>query len=179
MISLKDFSAFGATGITALGAPQAPASAETPGLVEAPPGIEQLNGAHPAGYYRRAAALFAQDKKDEAVFVFYLGQLRYRVRLLARPDLDPSGEPALFASLSQVIGKPLNEYAFGDIPRLLSTIDAVLDYDRNNPDSFTQPSSFPEAWQQAREGLARLRAQVKRDSGSIRAFRQRNGLPNR
>jgi hypothetical protein len=65
-------------------------------------------------------------QKDEAVFWFYAGQLRYRVYLLANKDkLKPSGDPALFASLSEEIGRPLNEYAFGDIPQLAKTIDAV------------------------------------------------------
>jgi hypothetical protein len=144
-----------------------------------PPAIEQLSGEHPAEYYKRAAALFRHGKRDEAVFVFYLGQLRYRARLMAHPDLDPSGEPALFASLSEVVGRPLNEYAFGDIPRLLGVLDAVLKYDQGLPDRFTPPSSFPEAWRRARDGLTKLRAQVEKTADEIRATRQRNGLPNR
>jgi hypothetical protein len=141
--------------------------------------IERLDGKHPSEYYKLAAELFRDGKKDEAVFIFYLGQLRYRARLLAHRDLDPSGEPALFASLSEVVGRPLNEYAFGDIPRLLSTIDAVLEYDRAHPDRFTPHASFPEAWQQAREGLTKLKAKIERTADEIRAARKKSGLPNR
>lgn len=141
--------------------------------------IEQLDDKHPAEYYKLAAELFRHGKKDEAAFIFYLGQLRYRARLLAHRDLDPSGEPALFASLSEVVGRPLNEYAFGDIPRLLSTIDAVLEYDRAHPDRFTPPSSFPEAWRQAREGLTKLKAKIERTADEIRVARQKSGLPSR
>jgi hypothetical protein len=175
----KHFALSGAIGMIVFGVLQAGASAELRQPAPVPRAVEQLNGKHPAEYYKHAAALFRQDKQDEAVFVFYLGQLRYRARLLAHPELDPSGEPALFASLSEVVGKPLNEYAFGDIPRLLSTIDAVLDHDLMNPDSFTPPSSFPEAWRLAREGLSKMRAQVEADADTIRTRRQRNGLPNR
>jgi hypothetical protein len=67
----------------------------------------------------------AAGKRDEAVFWFYAGQLRYRVYLLVNKDkLEPSGDPAVFASLSEEIGRPLNEYAFGDIPQLAKTIDS-------------------------------------------------------
>jgi hypothetical protein len=103
-----------------------------------------LAGQHPAEYYRQAAKLFSTtSRKDDAVFVFYLGQLRYRAHLQARRDLKPDGDPALFGSLSEVVGRPLNEYAFGDLARLADVIDAVLAYDAANPDRFTPPAQFP------------------------------------
>jgi hypothetical protein len=80
--------------------------------------IEQIrNGIenkHPSYFYILAGKLFAAGKKDDAVFWFYAGQLRYRVYLVMNKDkLEPSGDPALFASLSEEIGRPLNKYAFG------------------------------------------------------------------
>jgi hypothetical protein len=129
--------------------------------------------------YRRAAELFGSGRKDDAVFVFYLGQLRYRAHLSARRDLKPDGDPALFASLSEVVGRPLNEYAFGDIPALARTIDAVLAYDRANPDRFTPPANFPQAYAGVRDGLASMRAQMLADADKIRATRRSNGLENR
>jgi hypothetical protein len=113
------------------------------GPVAAPPAVQELAGQHPAEYYKRAGELFKAGKKDEAVFIFYLGQLRYRTHLLAKRDLDPTGDPAIFASLSEMAGKPINQYAFGDIPSLARTIDAVLAYDTASPDTFTSPSEFP------------------------------------
>lgn len=168
----------GAFGIAVFAAAQGGAHADMTQPGPPSTAIEQLDGKHPAEYYKLAAELFQQGKKDEAVFVFYLGQLRYRARLLAHRELDPSGEPALFASFSEVFGRPLNEYAFGNIPRLLSTIDAVLEYDRAHPDRFTPPSSFPEVWRQTREGLTKLKANIERTADEIRAARQKNGLPN-
>ena len=66
-----------------------------------------IENQHPATYYILAQKLFESGKKDEAVFWFYAGQLRYRFHLLANPNLEPSGDPALFASLSEVIGRPV------------------------------------------------------------------------
>jgi hypothetical protein len=147
--------------------------------VAVPAEVANLAGQHPAEYYKRAASLFENGRKDDAVFVFYLGQLRYRVHLAARRDLKPDGDPALFASLSEVVGRPLNEYAFGDIPALARTIDAVLAYDAANPDRFTPPAQFQQAHASIREGLGSMKAQILADAESIRAKRLQNGLPNR
>src|SRR6266513_48400 len=40
-----------------------------------------LPNEHPSAYYGYAARLFREGKKDEAVFWFYVGQLRYRFHL--------------------------------------------------------------------------------------------------
>jgi hypothetical protein len=78
---------------------------QTPAELKA--GIE---GKHPAAYYTLAAKLFRYDAtKTEAVFWFYVGQIRYRYYLAANPTLPPDGDPALFASFSEVIGRPINE----------------------------------------------------------------------
>jgi hypothetical protein len=154
------------------------ATAQSP--VTVPEQMSALAGQHPAEYYRRAAALFSEGKKDDAVFVFYLGQLRYRAHLAARrSELKPDGDPALFSSLSEVVGRPLNEYAFGDIPRLAGTIDALLAYDVANPDRFTPPAQFREAYGGIRDGLSGMKREILKDADSIRAKRRQNGLENR
>jgi len=144
-----------------------------------PADLSALAGQHPAEYYRRASALFKDGRKDDAVVIFYLGQLRYRAHLAARRDLEPDGDPALFASLSEAVGRPLNEYAFGDIPALARTIEAVLAYDQANPDRFTPPSQFPNAYAGVRSGLAAMKGQISADADSIRTKRRQNGLENR
>jgi hypothetical protein len=144
-----------------------------------PADVATLAGQHPAEYYRRAAKLFQDGEKDDAVFVFYLGQLRYRARLAARRDLKPDGDPALFLSLSEVVGRPLNEYAFGDIPALARILEAVLAYDQADPDRFTPPSQFRQAYAGVRDGLSAMKGQIVTDADSIRAKRRQNGLETR
>jgi hypothetical protein len=141
--------------------------------------VSALAWQHPAEYYRQAAALFKDGRQDEAVFVFYLGQLRYRAHLMARPDLKPDGDPALFSSLSEVVGRPLNEYAFGDLPALAGTIEAVLAYDQATPDTFTPPSQFPKVYSRVRDGLSSMKTHILVQAEDIRAKRLQNGLPNR
>ena len=139
-----------------------------------------LGGAHPAAYYKAAAGLLAKGQRDDAVFVFYLGQLRYRTHLEARrSQMKPDADPAAFSALSETVGRPLNEYAFGDIPRFLTTIDAVLAFDAANPDRFTPPGKFGAAHKTVRDGLVKMRAQVAAQADQIREQRRRNGLENR
>ena len=127
---------------SAVAAPHTPGGAYAQAAFTAPAAVQALAGQHPAEYYKRAGELFQEGKKDDAVFLFYLGQLRYRTLLLAKPSTDPTADPAIFASLSEVTGKPINQYAFGDIPALARTIDAVLAYDTANPDTFTPPATI-------------------------------------
>lgn len=72
-------------------------------------------------------ALFDADRRDEATFWFYLGQLRARSD--ADKALDPSARRAVDA-LNQRFGARINQYAFQDTDRLRATIDDVLASDR-------------------------------------------------
>jgi len=123
----------------------------------------------------RAATLFSEGEHDRATFWFYAGQLRFRSYLVANPDIDPSGGPALFASLMETVGRPINEYAYGDIPRLVAILDEVLEWDEADPD----PALPAETHRNIREGLEGLRDQTQRDAAQIRTQREANGLPNR
>lgn len=134
---------------------------------------------HPAELYRRAASLYGQGKRDEAVFWFYAGQLRYRFHLAARPELKPGGDPALFGALSEQVGRPMNEWAFGDPDALVATLDQVLAWDAATPNTFTPKDQFAEALERSRDGLRELRDQVTDQKQEILRQREENGLTNR
>ncbi len=141
--------------------------------------IDHLHGKHPAEYYKAAMEVFRDGDREAGVIILYLGQLRYRTHLSARTDLPRSGDPALFASLSESIGRPINEWAFGDIPNLLKIIRDVLAHDEKFPDPFTPPQQFPAAHKSARDGLANFRRQIAAQADDIRKQRAANGLENR
>lgn len=141
--------------------------------------IEGIENQHPAKYYELAAQLFGAGRQDEAVFWFYAGQLRYRIHLTCRPDLKPDGDPALFGALSESVGRPINEYAFGDVPALATTLDRVLAWDEATPNGFTPKSACADAIADIRTGLAALRDQVLTSQDEIKREREKNGLPNR
>ena len=134
---------------------------------------------HPAAYYVLAGKLFREGAPDEAVFWFYAGQLRYRFHLAANPKLPLSGDPALFASLTQVLGTPINEYAFGDLAQLTGTVDKVLAWDEQTGNGFTSKTAHEAAWKNIRGGLVKMREFVIANADKIRAERKQNGLENR
>jgi hypothetical protein len=140
---------------------------------------DRINGAHPGTYYTEALTLFRQGRREDAVFLFYLGQLRFRTHLAARSNRAPGGDDALFGALSETVGRPINLWAFGDIRALLATFDAVLAYDARVPDRFTDPAEFPDATRRTRDGLRAFRTDVANRAEEFRRERAARGLENR
>ena len=105
-----------------------------------------------------------------------MGQLRYRFHLAVTKGLDPSGDPAVFASLSEMVGRPLNEYAFGDVPKLAATIDRVLAWDAEHENGFTAKAGNEAALEEIRGGLKEMKETILREQESIKAQRKANGL---
>lgn len=140
--------------------------------------IHRFEQGHPTGYYQRAVELFQKGEREEAVFWFYVGQLRYRFHLTVAKGLDPSGDPAVFASLSEMAGRPLNEYAFGDVPKLAATIDRVLAWDAENENGFTVKKGNEAALEEIRGGLKEMKETILREQENIKAQRKANGLEN-
>ena len=134
---------------------------------------------HPAFYYVLAQRLFAAGRRDEAVFWLYAGQLRYRIRLTCHPDLAPDTEPALFGSLHESVGRPINEYAFGDLPALAATLERARAWDEQTRNGFEPKAPCATAIAQQRAGLGQLLAQIRDNGDDIRRQRTANGLLNR
>ena len=85
-----------------------------------------LPNEHPSVYYGYAARLFREEKKDEAVFWFYVGQLRYRFQRRTRTWIRAV---TLRCSLSATVGKTINEYAGGNVKDWVKAIDRALKWD--------------------------------------------------
>lgn len=150
-----------------------PAWAQAPSAAKA-----QADGsaaAEATSLLQRAGELWSAGKKEDAVFWFYAGQLRFREYLAANPGQDPTGAPALFSAMMETLGTPINGYAFGDIPALAATMDRVLAWDAANPGA-----SLPQAARQkTRDNFAAFRDKIRADAANIRAQRAANGLENR
>jgi hypothetical protein len=141
--------------------------------------IRVIPDQHPSFYYILASRLYAANRKDEAVFWFYAGQLRYRIRLACHPDLAPDTEPALFGSLQETVGRPVNEYGFGDLTALPTTLERVLAWDAASRNGFEPKAACAAAIAEQRQGLGQLIAQIRANPDDIRRQRAANGLPNR
>lgn len=131
---------------------------------------------HPAAYFILAFKKFEEGKRDDATFWFYAGQIRYRAYLISRSNLESSGDPTLFASLMQQIGRPINEYAFGDTEQLAKIVDRALEWDASNPDPLTPKSPGRD---EVRENLLVLKSRLITERDFIREERKKKGLENR
>ena len=140
-----------------------------------PSGAEAASKLDPSEMMLKALPLLQTGRREEAVFWFYAGQLRWRSRLNAHPDQNPIGQPAAFSALFETIGSEVNEWAFGDIPLLQRTIGSVLEWDRMYPDD-SIPASVAES---TRSGLQDLRVSVGVNADRIKQERAANGLVNR
>ncbi len=136
-------------------------------------GIEET----PGPYYMLAAKLFKDPAtKREALFWFYVGQLRYRYHLAANPDLPRDGDPALFASFSEVIGRPINEYA-GGVPDIwIAEINHALAWDTAHDNGFTPKTKSPDQYRQIYAGLVSMPDQLSAMKNKLPEMRRKNGL---
>jgi hypothetical protein len=138
-----------------------------------------ITNKHPSTYIILAKKLFVQGDKQNAVKWFYVGQIRYRAYLMANPELDPSSDPALFASLMSVVGTPLNEYIGGDVDEWVKTIDDAIAWHNNNPDEFLGKETHQEIYTTVISGLTEMKNKIESQKEFIKEQRTKNGLENR
>lgn len=122
---------------------------------------EEAQNAHPAQLYHYAGRLLEAGQMNEAAFWFYAGQLRYRVHLLARPDLPSDRDSALFASMNSVLGRTINEHLGANPDEWERVIRRVLNWDANTPNEFTPKNKYPSEYAQTRSGLTELLEMIK------------------
>lgn len=158
-----------------------PAEALTPEQVKTLPHAQveaRLPQLHPASYYLYASRIFNEGRKDDAVVWYYVGELRYRFLLAARPSLERE-ESTVFNSMHSMVGGMINQYAAGDLERWIGQIDAALAWDEANPNGFTSKIAYPAAYRSSRAGGDKLKAAIKSDPEKIRAMRAQRGLETR
>lgn len=139
----------------------------------------QLPDAQGAFYYGYAVRLFKEGRKEDAVFWFNVGQLRFRIELKAHPDQDPSGGPALFGALQEQYGMLINVWAGGDVKMWVAQIDRALAWDLAHGNGVISKTEFKKVYDEQRAGLAKLRAQLADQADQIRKGREERGLENR
>jgi hypothetical protein len=85
----------------------------------------------PAGYYDAAEQALAAGKANDAAFLFYLGQLRWRYALGGSPHAEAQ---ASFDRRTADLGAKINPPALADKAMLAATLEAVTAFDAAHPD---------------------------------------------
>ncbi|WP_156812114.1 hypothetical protein [Idiomarina xiamenensis] len=141
-----------------------------------------LTDSHPSAYFELASRLFAQGseaQKQAAVRWFYIGQIRYRAYLKANPDFEPSADPALFSSLMEVVGRPLNGYIGADVDAWVTIIDQAITWHQQHPDNFMGKQQHQATYNEVVDGLQSMRDDLAASKAQIEQQREANGLENR
>ena len=84
----------------------------------------------PPVFYFLSSILFNENKKDDAMFWFYAGQLRGRIDANICADKSAAGA---IGALNDKFGTPINQYAFKDIPKLTNIVERVLAWEEKTP----------------------------------------------
>ena len=95
--------------------------------------LKNPNFYNPPVIYALSRELFAQDKKDDATYWFYVAQLRARYD--ANLCLDNSSKQAV-SVLNNDYGPDINKYAFQDINKLEKTVTKVVDFVKANEENY-------------------------------------------
>lgn len=95
--------------------------------------LKAPNSFNPPVIYALSKELFNRDKKHEAVFWFYVAQLRARYD--ANLCLDTSAKQAV-SMLNSTYGPAINEYAMKNIDFLEKTINQVVAFVRENEETY-------------------------------------------
>lgn len=87
----------------------------------------------PPVFYMLSSVLFGEDKKDDAAFWFYAGQLR--ASFDASRCADVSARQAVEV-MNQQFGSPINQYAFKNTAKLEALIPKVIEWDRKTAHAY-------------------------------------------
>ena len=128
--------------------------------------------------YQRAAELFNAGARVQAGCVMYRGQFRARLLLLAEPNQPPDGAPALFASLSETVARPINQWLGGDRSDWIAAMTCARDWAANNSDPDYPRQRYGKEHGQVLAGLNELIASIP-PAAELRKQRRAAGLPNR
>jgi len=95
--------------------------------------LTKPNQYNPIILYAISHQLFEKNKKDEAMFWYYVAQLRARYD--TNLCLDENAKQ-LTGFLGMMFGQDINPYAFKNIKKLKNTIDKVISFVRNNDEEY-------------------------------------------
>jgi hypothetical protein len=87
-------------------------------------------------YFEKAGELLKTNQLNDAVFLYYLGVLRYKFYNSANPDNKASGDGAAAASLQYIFGEIVNLYLKNNIDNFIAALKFTTDYYKNNDYTF-------------------------------------------
>lgn len=115
-----------------------------------------LPDSHPMAYYVYASRLFSEGDRGDALFWYYVGELRYRFYLAANPNLPSDAAPALFASLHESVGSVVTDHGKALGTSAAAELQRALDWDASHHNGVTSKSLHAKDWLRIRADFSKI-----------------------
>lgn len=99
------------------------------GLIEV---AKSLDKRKPVDYFLQAAEMFDKGRYNDASFLYYVGDLRYRYYNSVNPKYSKSDDGALHSSFNYVLGEPVGYYLRANVDNFIEILKKCSDYQSTN-----------------------------------------------
>ncbi|MEA1989931.1 MAG: hypothetical protein U9N57_12110 [Pseudomonadota bacterium] len=130
---------------------------------------------HPVGFYLLAMKLFKQGEKDEAIFWFYVGSIRYRHFLSSIEENPFEPENELFGKVQFEIGGTVLDYAGGNPIFWAEQIEKANKWDTEHLNFFYSKKNNPEVLTEIKLSMQQLQHKLLDEKEDIIKQRIENG----
>ena len=135
---------------------------------------------HPVSIFKLSGELWKEDKKEEALMWYYIGSLRYRIRLESIEGTDEyEGESYYFEKMEFETKPIFLEWAGGNPLQWAEQINKAIEWDERNLNRYTSKSEYIEIYNSNIESMKKLVESLEDKSDDILSQRKEQGLENR
>jgi len=135
---------------------------------------------HPVSIFKLSGELWKEDKKEEALMWYYIGSLRYRIRLESIIDTEEyEGESYHFEKMEFETKPIFLEWAGGNPIQWAEQIEKAIEWDEKNINIYTSKSEYIDIYYASIDNMKKLIEKLKDTSDDILSQRKEQGLKNR
>ena len=135
---------------------------------------------HPVSIFKLSGELWKDNKKEEALMWYYIGVLRYRIRLSSIENTDEyEGEQHFFEKMEFETKPIFLEWAGGNPLQWAEQINKAIEWDEKNINMYTSKIEHIEIYNTNIESMKKLIDSLKETSDDILHQRKEQGLENR
>ena len=135
---------------------------------------------HPVSIFKLSIELWKENKKEEALFWYYVAALRYRIRLESIKDTEKYEDEYHYFEKMEFETKPVFlEWAGGNPIQWAEQIEEAISWDYSNLNMYTNKKEFKDIYNSNIDNMNQLIVQLKEDSDKILKERKENGMENR
>lgn len=133
------------------------------GLIEI---AKTLDKRKPVDYFLKSAEMFEMGKYNDASFLYYMGDLRYRYYNSVNPKYSKSDDGALHASFNYVLGEPVGYYLRANVENFIGLLKKCSDYQSTNDYEFYSKKKNPSKYLEQADKLNKTIADLEANKAS-------------